>query len=68
MDDKLLKKERKYNLLKCSVSIQKALERDLHVADFRYHLDCCLGVTVKYRPAGPVQSCAIVTTITTIMV
>ena len=33
----------------------KTLVRDLHAADFSYHLDCWLGVTVKYRPAGLVQ-------------
>ena len=33
----------------------KNLVRDLHAASVRYHRDCWLGVTVKYRPAGPVQ-------------
>ena len=34
-------RERKYFLLmKCSVSTQKTLVRDLHAADVRYHLDC----------------------------
>ena len=31
--------------MKCSVSTQKTLVRDLHAADVRYHLDCWLGVT-----------------------
>ena len=37
------KKKRKYYLLmKCSVSTQKNIVRDLHAADFRYYLDCWL--------------------------
>ena len=63
--DKITKKERKYYLLmKCSVSTQKTLVRDVHAADVRYHLDCWLGVT-------KIQACwsgTIVTTISSILV
>ena len=54
---KLLKAERKYYLLmKCSVSTQKkTLVRDMYATDGHYYLNCWLGVTVKYRPAGTVQ-------------
>ena len=31
------------------------LIRDMHAEDVRYYLDCWLGVSVKYRSAGPVQ-------------
>ena len=39
------KKEKHFLLMKCSVSTQKNLVRDLHATDFLYHLDCWLGVT-----------------------
>ena len=53
----------KYLLMKCSVSTQKNLVRDLHAAYVRYHLDCWLGV-------NKIQACwygAIVTTISSII-
>ena len=62
--DKITKKERKYYLLmKCSVSTQKTLVRDLRAADVRYHLDCWLGVTKIHASL----SGAIVTTISSII-
>ena len=48
--------------MKCSVSTQKTLVRDLHAADIRYYLDCWLGVT-------KIQACwssRIVTTISSL--
>ena len=61
---KLPKKERKYYLLmKCSVSTQKNLVRDVHAADASYHLDYWLGVT-KIQTGW---SGAIVTTISSII-
>ena len=62
--DKITKAERKnYLLMKCSVSTQKTLVRDLHAAYVRYHLDCWLDVT-------KIQACwsdAIVTAISSII-
>ena len=50
--DEVLKNERKYYSVPTQ---QKTLVRDMYAADVRYHLGYWLGVTVKYKPAGPVQ-------------
>ena len=54
--DKITKKEKILFTYKVQcIKAKKNLVRDLHAADVPYHLDCWLGVTVKYRPAVPVQ-------------
>ena len=58
-----LQKRKYYLLMKCSVSTQKTLVRDVHAAEVRYHLDCWLDVTKT-------QACwssAIVTTVSSII-
>ena len=61
---KLPKKRENINsLLKCSVSTQKNLVRDLHAVYDRYHHDCWLAV-------AKIQACwfgAIITTISSII-
>ena len=59
-------KMRENTIYLCSAvyEYEKALVRDLHAADVRYHLDCWLGVT-------KIQACwsgAIATTISSILV
>ena len=59
MDGWIKLPKKRENTMKCTVSTQKTLVRDLHAADVRYHLDCWLDVT-------KIQACcsgAIVTTI-----
>ena len=50
---KLLKKRENIIYLWSAVYQHKTiLIRDMHAEDVRYHLDCWLGVSVKYRSAG----------------
>ena len=37
------------------INTKKTLVRDMYATDVHYYLNCWLGVTVKYRPAGTVQ-------------
>ena len=55
--DEITKKKREntINLKSAVYQHKKNLVRNLYAADIRYHLGCWLGVTVKYRPAGPVH-------------
>ena len=43
------------NEVQCFETKKKQTLSKMHVADVRYHFDCFLGETVKYKPAGLVQ-------------
>ena len=53
--DKITKNERKYEWSALYQHKNNPWVRYLFAADVHCHLDCWLGVTVKYRPAGSMQ-------------